>query len=326
MQPNQQAGNQFLCYWFITSADKTSFQCQNINGLPITHNSWFVVAQTLATARLFAFRAERLALGESSFGWNAKLQGDARNLAEALHVMQTTQPAKFADLVKLTREVFPDIADISVRPKVGTPNMQEIILWNEEAARRRADLAFTLAESGTGIGQVELVVDVYRRLSTHNSLMPRIYGFLFDRERLSETEQADLARLAGGLVHFLPYRMYENYLLVPDAIAAKINSFSTMVGSPITGTDVANWINTNGAAPDLVRSPGTGSAVFTDGWHRDVHGARLLGKAFAHFTNNVEPYDKVRHGLDLTNFILMHVPNHFGDLTNLIENVLNVAP
>jgi len=75
-----------------------------------------------------------------------------------------------------------------------------------------------------------------------------------------------------------------------------------------------------------VSSPGTASAVFTDGWHRDVHGARLLGKAFAHFTNDLETYDKVRHGLDLTNFILTHVPNHFGNLIKLIENVLNVAP
>jgi len=478
--PSPRGSNEYLFYTFGTSTDKTSFQCQQITGLPTTHNSWFAVAQTLATSRLFAFRAERFALGESSFGWNPKIQGDARNLSEALHVMQTTQPAKFADLVKLTREVFPDIADISVRPKVGMPNMQEITLWNEEAARRRADLAFTLAESGTGIGQVlamfhvvleaehslvviidepnsflhpaasrkviqilndfpdnqyiisthspeliratrpatlillekhgaetsvsqldasniadqnqcltalgarlsdvfgadgvlwvegateeacypelvrsarpskghevlailavrspselqqskkkklELVLDIYRRLSTHNSLMPRTYGFLFDREGLSENEQADLTRLAGGLVHFLPYRMYENYLLVPDAIAATINSFPTMAACPIAGTDVANWINTNGTASDLVRSSsGTQSAVFTDAWLRGVHGARLLGKAFAHFTSNIETYDKVRHGFDLTNFILTHVPNHFGNLTKLIESVLKVAP
>ena len=80
----------------------------------------------------------------------------------------------------------------------------------------------------------------------------------------------------------------------PDAIAATINSFPTMAASPIAGTDVASWININGTAPDLVSSPGTASPVFTDDWNRNVHSARLLGKAFAHFTNDLETYDKVR--------------------------------
>ncbi len=472
-------GNTYAFYVFVPSADKTSLRCTGFTSGGLNNSHWPAVAQGLAMTRQFSFRAERFALSESGFGWNAALQGDARNLAEALHVMQTTQPAKFEDLVALAREVFPGIARISVRPKVGVANVQEIILWNEKAATRRADLAFTLAESGTGIGQVlamfyvvlqaehslvviidepnsflhpaasrkviqilkdfpenqyiisthspdliraaeprtlillgkkeaetvathldaksisdqnqcltalgarlsdvfgadsvlwvegateeacypellrsrralkghevlailavrspselqqprkkrlELVLDIYRRLSTHNSMMPRTYGFLFDREGLSESEQADLKKLSGGLVHFLPYRMYENYLLVPDAIAATINSFPTMAASPIAGTDVANWINTNGVAPDLMLSAGMAPAVFTDDWLRDVHGARLLGKAFAHFTKNVETYDKVRHGVDLTSFIWANVPNHFRDLVKLIETMLNAIP
>ena len=34
----------------------------------------------------------------------------------------------------------------------------------------------------------------------------------------------DLTRQSGGLMHWLPLRMYENYLLQPEAIAAVINS------------------------------------------------------------------------------------------------------
>src|SRR5262249_44633842 len=70
----------------------------------------------------------------------------------------------------------------------------------------------------------KLTVEVYSRLSKGQGLLPPAIGFIFDQEGRSETEQADLKRQSGGRVHFLPRRIYENYLLNAQAIAAVMST------------------------------------------------------------------------------------------------------
>jgi len=113
------------------------------------------VAQTLA-ARIYNFQAERFNVGEQAFGSNSVLASNASNLPETLHLLQTTKPKRYAKFVEYVREVFPAIHYLSVRPKPGGGgnNLQEVIVWTEPDALDRNDLAFTLKESGTGIGQV----------------------------------------------------------------------------------------------------------------------------------------------------------------------------
>ena len=68
--------------------------------------------------------------------------------------------------------------------------------------------------------------------------MPPALAFSFDREGRTEKEMADIRRQSDGRVHFLHRRMFENYLLDPEAIAAVL--------SQVTGGE-------SGAFVDVVR-------------------------------------------------------------------------
>ena len=65
----------------------------------------------------------------------------------------------------------------------------------------------------------DVMFDLYKRISGGNNLYPPAVGFLFDKECLSESDIEDLERRKPHPLKFLKRRMYENYLLHPDAIA-----------------------------------------------------------------------------------------------------------
>ncbi|NES22407.1 MAG: ATP-binding protein [Symploca sp. SIO3E6] len=71
--------------------------------------------------------------------------------------------------------------------------------------------------------RAHIIFDIYDKLSGSKSLLPPTIGFVFDREQRSEQEMKDLQKRCSNPVEFLPRRMYENYLLHPEAIAAVIN-------------------------------------------------------------------------------------------------------
>lgn len=101
---------------------------------------------------IYCFRAERMNIGRSKFGSERELRPDASNLPEVLHVLQSTNPARFKRYNKLAKQVFPQVEWISSRPQ-GSDHV-EIFVWPIDPDTERADLAVPLSESGTGISQV----------------------------------------------------------------------------------------------------------------------------------------------------------------------------
>jgi predicted ATPase len=100
---------------------------------------------------VYMFRAERLGLATHPASGNATLSPDARNLSEVLNTLISSNPHRFQQLVEKLRLVFPHIQAITA-PSLN--NVAEIKVWHERPATQRDDLAVSLAESGTGIGQV----------------------------------------------------------------------------------------------------------------------------------------------------------------------------
>lgn len=70
---------------------------------------------------------------------------------------------------------------------------------------------------------IQLTLDVYKKLCNGIGLIPPAVGFIFDRESKSNPEIQDLVRQSGGLIHFLRRKLFENYLLEPQAIANVLN-------------------------------------------------------------------------------------------------------
>jgi hypothetical protein len=116
--------------------------------------------------RIYSFKAERYNLGGGQVGPNAVLSPNASNLAEVLANLQTNRE-QFDEFNQAIRQVLPQIQRVAVR-NIANYNL-EIIVWPSGADLRRNDLAISLSECGTGVGQVLAILYVVT-----NSPFPRI--------------------------------------------------------------------------------------------------------------------------------------------------------
>ncbi len=174
------------------------------------------------------------------------------------------------------------------------------------------------------------VFDIYKKLSQGHALLPPAIGFIFDQEGRTQKEQEDLIRQSQvenskQTVFFTPRRMYENYLLNPQAIAFVISNIEGFSEEPIESDDVTKWIedeerkwNKKYFGSLLPRN----QENFTQQiWLEKVHGAKLLKEMFRHFSTGVE-YDKKIHGLALTQWLIENSPEDLFEIAEMLTNVL----
>jgi len=114
------------------------------------NNYSFNVANELKR-RIYLFRAQRISHSQSPINTETVLAPDAANLASALHLLQSN-PARFRKFNENVRIILPDIQQITTRPN--TNNSAQINVWTLDPETQREDLAFSLSECGTGIGQI----------------------------------------------------------------------------------------------------------------------------------------------------------------------------
>jgi predicted ATPase len=117
---------------------------------------------TLRIARLlnryvYRFKAERMAPGPCELGTNRTLAPDGGNLAEVVSLLQESR-VELEEYNRLVREVLPEIYQVNSRRLEN--NIGEVIVWNDERAISNREFAFTLAECGSGVGQVLAVLYV----------------------------------------------------------------------------------------------------------------------------------------------------------------------
>ena len=197
-------------------------------------------------------------------------------------------------------ECFPRILRRSGRPLLGTAIVGVLQTGDFEGRRSKT------------------TVEIYERLSTGSGLLPPAIAFIFDREGRSEADQEDLRR--RGKIHFTPRRMYENYLLNPEAIAAIASNTADFRTSPLTEGEVLAWLDRarwNARYFEALPLERT-----FDAWLREVHGAKLLGDLFNQLSEHRVNYDKVQHGVALTDWILEHVPEDLREIGDLVERAL----
>ncbi|HLY26926.1 MAG TPA: AAA family ATPase, partial [Aggregatilineales bacterium] len=174
------------------------------------------------------------------------------------------------------------------------------------------------------VKHVQKSIEIYSRLSDAHGLIPQILGFIFDAELRSAKQMDDLIRSSKGTVHFLPRRMYENYLLNPEAIASVMSDIEDFSQTEINPHEVTNWLNQDRwdderlferNIPTEKRTPET--------WLEKVHGARLLEGLFQHFSEGKFLYNKVEHAPKLTDRIIEQAPNELNEIAELIVQVLD---
>jgi hypothetical protein len=152
------------------------------------------------------------------------------------------------------------------------------------------------------------IFDIYRRLSRGKGIIPPALGFIFDREGRSEKDIRDIERESRGEVHFLPRKMFENYLLDPQAISEVMSSIKDFRDNPITKEEVSDWMGKHDSDKE--------------DWEVSVNGAKILSDLFNEFSETRFAYDKIVHGIALTKWLLLNKPNAFKDILDLLHDIL----
>lgn len=439
------------------------------------HDFGVAIADLIA-ARVYSFKAERYGFGECERGTSTTLKSDASNLAEVLGNLQTNTTLfnRYTDLVK---EVLPQVRQVAVRNSPGNERYIKTYIWTDDAALERDDLAFSLSECGTGVGQVlailyvvftskaqrkVIVIDepqsflhpgavrklidilkrhsehqyviatntptvitaanlstislvrqegaqskvetldvqkaenqalwlnevgaglsdvfgydrvlwvegkteeicfkmilerladhplmglavvgvlntgdlegqdavriheIYNRLTEGGGLIPPAVAFIFDREGRTSTQREDLVRKsrqnATGHIHFLPRRLYENYLLDGRAIAHLVNSIEGFRGVPLTEEEVNTWIESKRDELKYYRPLGRREVEAEGDWLNSVNGALLLADLFADLSETTVRYDKVVHSVALTRWLIENDSKALLEIVELLGQVLS---
>lgn len=164
------------------------------------------------------------------------------------------------------------------------------------------------------------VFEIYRSLSGGATLLPPAIAFILDEECRDAVAKRELFKLSGNRAEFIPRRMYENYLLNPKAIAEVANGIGEFRAQPLTAEEV-------GAAIDSrLRERGYFCASENMGDTADrirrVDAVRILEEVFSHFSETRVSYEKVRHGVALTEWLVDNAPEDLREISDLLAKVL----
>lgn len=164
--------------------------------------------------------------------------------------------------------------------------------------------------------------EIYSQLSKSNALIPPATAFVFDREQRTPAEREELSGKSAGKVKFLPRRMYENYLLVPDAIHALLLTLPTFQGSTLSAAQVREWLEINGGKQAYVVTQIVHTDIADRAWLQNVDGAKLLHNLFADLSGNKEEYRKTVHSVRLTEWLIQNLPDSLSELKEFLGTIL----
>lgn len=168
----------------------------------------------------------------------------------------------------------------------------------------------------------ERIFDIYMDLSESNALVPPAIGFLFDRECRTEAQLEDLVRKGRELVRFLPRRTYENYLLIPEAIAEVLSASDENRRAPITPEQV------EGQLKKMLSDSGyyCKGARAGENWEVEINGAEVLKHIFNTLSETRVAYKKPQHSVALTDWIIEHRPKVFDEIVQILAGFLDRPP
>lgn len=113
-----------------------------------------ILFQQTMRNKVFYFEARRTAPAEIGFGNSGTLSPDASNLPSALFAMMD-DPALWDQFNRHINEVIPSVR--RVVPKAAGSNIA-VSLWPVDTSTKRKDLVTSLAQGGSGVGQVLSII------------------------------------------------------------------------------------------------------------------------------------------------------------------------
>lgn len=162
--------------------------------------------------------------------------------------------------------------------------------------------------------------DIYNKLSVGKGLIPPAVGFIFDKEGKKQKDLDDLKRQSGDKIAFSARKMFENYLLNPNAIFEVINQD---LDEKISLETIETWIETNKWEKKFISQRYANDKKETD-WLLYVDGAKFLAELFNVLSDTKVTYSKVKHSVALAEWLIENdFENSFEDYKIIFEKFLD---
>jgi AAA domain, putative AbiEii toxin, Type IV TA system/AAA ATPase domain len=164
---------------------------------------------------------------------------------------------------------------------------------------------------------------LYKRLGSANGILPVAVAFSLDSEERTDDIKQEMKKETGGVMHFLPRRAYENYLLSPSAIVAVINP-DLEADKVVSDNDIKDWIKANGK--DFHPKKTAPDDENWDDWVGICEAAKLLHKLFGDISHATVEYRKTQHSIALTDWLLENSPDTLKELIDYVMGLLPKTP
>jgi len=171
------------------------------------------------------------------------------------------------------------------------------------------------------------IFHIYDNLSLAKTLLPPAVKFIFDKESLSQSEMEDIKRGRTDKVVFLERRMYENYLLHPEAIAYVLNEEKKRSLTKeeieekerlLTKEEIEAWLEEN--QNNQKYFPKSQEKPQAD-WRFDIHATSLIDDLFKKFAGAEVTFTKPTHPTLITKWILENDPNYFQEIADFLKSL-----
>lgn len=171
-----------------------------------------------------------------------------------------------------------------------------------------------------------IVYEVYRRLSAATATLVVSVAFSFDTEKLTDPEKTEMQRNAGGMLHFLPRRHLECYLIDPAAIAAFILSKDPASLETVTPAAVESALQVAAAERHLL-IPAWNGDITDAAWLDHVDAANLIASVCGTLSEQRAPFTKKADSLFLLQDLVERDPERLAPLRDYVAClVASVAP
>jgi hypothetical protein len=193
----------------------------------------------------------------------------------------------------------------------------------------REPLAGTAVVSIRNTGDLEgkdkkKAFEIYNNLTGKASILPKEIIFLLDREARDKQQLEEMVKISGGLAHFLPRRMFENFVLHPSAICAIANTIEGFSeDGSVTEEGVIRCLEDclkeqRCWHPYPAPSQSSLNAV-------ELDGAKVLETVFKKLSGNRVEYRKTKHSVELFKWIVENDRASIKELEEFLRNILHAS-
>ncbi len=166
-----------------------------------------------------------------------------------------------------------------------------------------------------------LVYEIYQRLSAATSQLAVSVAFSFDAEGLTPEQMDKMKTDSNGLVHFLPRRHLESYLIDADAIAAFVNDRLSDGVLSITADIAAATIIEAANGSDFIIDDWKND-ILDPNWQRRVDAAKLINSVCERLTECRLTFTKKHDSLFLLKHIHENKPERIKELSSYVEGLV----